>query len=350
MKGIKNYEYWPSYLFYIPLIPYAIYLAIKARSGGFFYAVNPGIENSGDGTESKYKTLQLIPEALKPVSIYIPRNSDTKTVLKALNDQELKYPLIMKPDLGFRGLFVSKINNIQALIAYLKKHNSLHLILQEYIDYPNECGLLFYKIPGQKKGVISSLTFKEFSAVTGNGTHSIQELILRNKRTKRYATLLFKLNAQQLTSIPEKGAVIRLNNIGNHAKGTRFINANHLISKKLTKSFQQIASQIKGWDYGRLDIKYQNFSDLEQGKNIKILEINGLISEPTHMYDSRTGNYINCLRTLKKHWKIIFTIAKAHKRHQTSHFKSFRSFIKTLIKLKHYSTSIRKITKKHDIE
>ena len=66
-KKIMQWEYWPWYIFYIPLLPYAFYLALKSRSFGFFSAVNPGIEGSGNGLESKYKTLQLLPEKYKPV-------------------------------------------------------------------------------------------------------------------------------------------------------------------------------------------------------------------------------------------------------------------------------------------
>jgi len=345
MKFIKSYEYWPSYLFYVPMLPYAIYLAIKAKSGGFFYATNPGIENAGDGSESKYLTIQLIPDAYKPTTIYIPIKSDIQKILNELSVQHIKYPLIIKPDIGYRGLLVSKIKTEQELVAYLKKYNAINLIIQEYVSYPNECGILFHKIPGQKQGIISSLTFKEFSSVTGNGTDSIQQLILKDTRTKRYTDLLFKLNEAQLSDIPKQGKIIVLNNIGNHCKGTRFINANHLISDKLTQNIQLLSEQIKGWDYGRLDIKYKNFSDLEQGKNYKILEINGLIAEPTHMYDSNTGNYFKCLKELKKHWKIIFTIANAHKKNKTSSFKDFNYFIKSLIKLRNHSKTIKETAK-----
>ena len=344
MKFIKSYEYWPSYLFYIPLLPYAIYLAIKAKSGGFFYATNPGIERGGDGTESKYNTLQLIPDAFKPSSLFVPIKSDIQTILKQLTVQKITYPLIIKPDIGFRGLLVSKINNEPALIYYLKKNNTLNLIIQEFIAYPYECGLLFYKIPGQDNGVISSLTFKEFSAVTGNGTDSIEVLIRKDKRTKRYADLLFELNNSRLTEVPFKGKTIILNSIGNHSKGTRFINANHLISTKLTKNIAHLSTQIKGWDYGRLDIKYQNFDDLENGKNFKILEINGLISEPTHMYDNRTGNYLNCLKEIKKHWEVIFSIATLNNKIGNARFQNLSYFLQSLVKLRNYSKTIKQIS------
>ncbi|PCH75894.1 MAG: hypothetical protein COB98_07860 [Flavobacteriaceae bacterium] len=345
MKFIKSYEYWPSYLFYLPLIPYAIFLAIKAKSMGFFYAINPGIARAGDGSESKYQSIQLIPDIFKPNTLYVPAKSTAQKTLKNIDSQQLTYPLIIKPDIGFRGLLVAKINSSKALISYLEKYNTVDLIIQEYIAYPKECGLFFYKIPGKNQGIISSLTFKEFPSVTGNGRDTIATLIGENKRTKRYADLLLELNIAQLSEVPAKGKTIVLNRIGNHSKGTRFINANHLISSKLTQNFQNIAAKIKGWDYGRLDIKYQQFSDLENGKNLKILEINGLISEPTHMYDTYSGSYLNCLKELKKHWKIIYTIAILNKKFGNADFQNLNYVTKSLVKLQNYSKTIKKITK-----
>ncbi len=70
-KKYTNWEYWPSYIFYIPVIPYACYLALKAKSFGFFSAVNPAIKGSGNGFESKYATVQLLPEKYKPKTIYV---------------------------------------------------------------------------------------------------------------------------------------------------------------------------------------------------------------------------------------------------------------------------------------
>ena len=60
ISKFKNWEYWPSYMFYVPILPYAFYLAFKARHFIFFSATNPAIVHSGNGSESKYATLQLI--------------------------------------------------------------------------------------------------------------------------------------------------------------------------------------------------------------------------------------------------------------------------------------------------
>ena len=63
-------------MFYVPNLPYAFYLAAKAKHSAFFSAVNPSIKSSGNGTESKYQTLQLVPEKFKPKSVLHTYNSN----------------------------------------------------------------------------------------------------------------------------------------------------------------------------------------------------------------------------------------------------------------------------------
>ena len=113
-ETITNWEYWPSFMFYVPLLPYAFYLAIKSRSFGFFSAVNPSIDGSGNGLESKYKTTLLIPSEYKPKTIFIPKNKSIIKIFENLENEKIIFPLIIKPDIGFRGLLVKKINSKEA--------------------------------------------------------------------------------------------------------------------------------------------------------------------------------------------------------------------------------------------
>ena len=71
LLNFKAWEYWPAYMFYLPNIPYAAYLALRAKNLVFFSATNPAIKHSGNGSESKYATIELIPTAFKPTSIFI---------------------------------------------------------------------------------------------------------------------------------------------------------------------------------------------------------------------------------------------------------------------------------------
>lgn len=344
LKIIKEWEYWPSYMFYVPLLPYAFYLAFKARSFGFFSAVNPSIEGSGNGLESKYKTLQLIPPKYKPKSIIISKNKNILKVVSNLKNENINYPLIIKPDIGFRGLLVKKINSEAELKNYLKKYNSIDLIIQEFIDYKNECGIFYYKIPGEINGKITSITLKKYLSVLGDGKSTLFELIKKNKRAINYLNLVLDLNKDKLNNIPNKNENLVLTFIGNHSKGTQFINGNHLINKSLETILDTINKDINGWNYGRLDIKYNNFNELLKGENLKILEINGVISEPTHIYDASKGTYLKALKSIKKHWKIIYKIGVKNKQLNKGEFTNLKYLISVYSKYKKYLKTVKKFS------
>jgi hypothetical protein len=343
LKIIKEWEYWPSYMFYVPLLPYAFYLAFKARSFGFFSAVNPSIEGSGNGLESKYKTLQLIPSKYKPKSIIISKNKNILKVVSNLENENINYPLIIKPDIGFRGLLVKKINSEVELKNYLKKYNSIDLIIQEFIDYENECGIFYYKIPGEINGKITSITLKKYLSVLGDGKSTLFELIKKNKRAKNYLNLVLDLNKDKLNNIPDKNENLVLTFIGNHSKGTQFINGNHLINKSLENIIDTINKDINGWNYGRIDVKYNSFEELLKGENLKILEINGVISEPTHIYDASKGSYLKALKSIKKHWGIIYKIGVKNKQLNNIEYTNLKYLINIYFKYKTYIKTVKKL-------
>ena len=344
MKLFKfnNWEYWPSYMFYIPNLPYAIYLAIRAKNIVFFSATNPAIKHSGNGSESKFSTIKLIPKEYRPVSIFIKKNSTVNKTLSQIKNTSIKYPLIIKPDIGFRGLLVKKINNENELVKYLTTNNFINLIIQEFITFENECGIFYHKIPGHNTGKITSITLKKYLSITGDGVSNLLTLINANDRAKKYLTIITELHQKEFNTIPLKGEIKVLSIIGNHAKGTQFINGNHLINKDLEKSIDLIFKKLPHWFYGRLDIKYNSFNDLKRLENFKILEINGIISEPTHIYDPTKTNYFNALKEIRKHWKIMYIIASTNHITYKIPYDSFRDFWSSLLDLKKYSSQLKK--------
>lgn len=331
---IKNWEYWPSALFYLPNIPYAIYLAIKAKNIVFFSATNPAIAHSGNGSESKYATLELVSPEFKPTSLFIKANNGVKNTLDQLAKTTIQYPFIIKPDVGFRGLLVKKIANESELITYLQKNCNIHLIIQELITYKNECGIFYHRLPNEAFGKITSVTLKKFLSVTGDGISTLKTLIENHDRAKLYVSLLTELHQKDFDFILQKGEEKILNIIGNHAKGTQFINGNYLINKSLENAIDTFAKQIPGFYYGRLDIKYQTMEDLLLLKNFKIIEINGIISEPTHIYDQQHMTYFKALGEIRKHWKILFKIATINHTHYNVNYERFSRFYKSLQQLK----------------
>ena len=329
-------------MFYIPNLPYAFYLAFRAKNLTFFTAANPSIKSSGNGTESKFETIQLIPEPFRPKSVLVKPKTDFKEVIDNLKKAQINFPIIAKPDIGFRGLLVKKINSTTDLKNYLNKY-PIDIILQEFIELSNECGIFYFRNPTHEKGKISSVTLKKFLSVIGDGNSKVKELVLADNRARLYLDIISESDQTNLDSIPKKHEIINLSTIGNHCKGTQFINGNHLITEKLHQTFDEINKSINGWYYGRLDIKYNSFEELENGKNLKILEINGIIAEPTHIYDSENYTYFQALKEIRTHWKNLYHISITNHKILKTPYKKTKEFSKEIIQLKNYVSNIKNI-------
>ena len=94
----------------------------------------------------------------------------------------------------------------------------------------------------------------------------------------------FKIKYQSLwDTVIDEGKTIRVEPIGNHNRGTKFVNANLLITPKLVAVVDEIVKHIPGFYYGRIDLKAQSIGKLLNGEEIRVLEFNGVNSEPTHI-------------------------------------------------------------------
>ena len=341
---LTQWEHWPTFMFYVPLIPYYLFSALKARRLIFFLTINPAIRYSGNGTESKFTTLSLVPLQYRPKTILIKPDIDFLILETKLKKAQITYPLIAKPDIGFRGYLVKKIDSPEILKDYLSK-NKIDILLQEYIDLKNECGILYHRVPGETKGKITSLTLKKFLTTKGDGRTKLSALIKSDKRAKLYYNLLENIHGNAMDKIPKKDEIIKLTVIGNHSKGTQFINGNDLITKELELMFDSISNNIKGWNYGRLDIKYDSFDKLLKGESFKILEINGIISEPTHIYDPSNASYLDALKSIKQHWKIMNRIAIVNHKRFSVPTPKILPYLKELLWLRRYSKKIIRLNK-----
>jgi hypothetical protein len=102
------------------------------------------------------------------------------------------------------------------------------------------------------------------------------------------------------------GERLELVSIGNHCLGTKFLNANHLITERLNQSFDRLSKQIEGFYFGRFDLRAASLDDLEQGK-VMVLELNGCGAEPAHIY--QPGYPLSSAwRVLFRHWSDIYRV------------------------------------------
>ena len=304
---IFNYEYWSWWVFYLPMAPYWLFLAIRARSLTYFTAVNPSIEAGGFYGEHKSEILKYIPAEYLPTTIYISPETAFSDVLNTFQLHELNYPVIAKPNVGERGTSVVKIISETHLKQYHENIDAEYLI-QEFIEYPIELGVLFSRMPNEQSGRVSSVTLKEFLTVTGDGKSSIEDLIMNSTRARFQLEALRNRLGEGIQEIIPAGEERLLEPIGNHCRGTKFVNANHLINDALHKVFTTIADSFEGFYYGRFDMKVSSFEDLYKGKNIRIMELNGVSSDPGHIYDPRY--YIwEAYRDLGWHWNRVAGIS-----------------------------------------
>lgn len=275
----------------------------------YFTASNPGIENGGMLGESKIKILNEIDDSLIPNTIFIKLGTSVDEVASQVQASFKSYPIICKPDVGERGWKVEKIKSEKELISY---HQSITVdyIIQEFLTEPVEMGVFYYRYPNKSNGLVSSIVIKEMLNLVGNGSSTIQELILANDRAKlQWHTLKIRYQ-DQLNDILEEGQKIELVAIGNHARGTKFLSGNHLINQNLNDTFDKISKQIKGFYFGRFDIKVQSVDDLYNGK-IKIMELNGAGSEPAHIYHPGSSLW-SAYKVIFHHWKVLFEISVAN--------------------------------------
>lgn len=343
---LTQWEHWPTLIYYIPLIPFFIIRAIKSGHIAHFLTANPGILYSGVGTESKSETLKLVPKEYRPEGILVLKSESIEKKLECFNKKGFVYPVIAKPDIGFRGYLVKKIDSENDLINYYNKVDE-DIIIQEFIPYKKELGIFYYRIPGEKKGKITSITDKKFITVIGDGKSTLSQLINKDERAFLYLDLFKNIHKEKIDFIYKEGEEVILSVIGNHSKGTQFLNGNHLINKELEYFMDQICNRINGWYYGRLDIKYKNLEKLLLNEDFKILEVNGIISEPTHIYDAsdKNASFINAVKTLNWHWNIMGEIAITNSRSYGIKSPRILPLLKNLYWLRKHSKKLKKLNK-----
>jgi hypothetical protein len=110
-----------------------------------------------------------------------------------------------------------------------------------------------------------------------------------------------------------KGEKYLLEPIGNHCRGTTFLDGNRFIDEKLVSVFDEVSHQLNGIYFGRYDIKCESIEDLKNNRNWSIIELNGVKSEPTHIYQPN-ASLLEAYKVLFRQWRVIYDISMANKK------------------------------------
>ena len=317
LERALKWEFWPYQIFYIPAYFYVLWLGLRNLKPTFFTAANPGMEYGGFVEYSKGRMYELLPERYVPRTLSLPPIGllpDQHELQRQLHEAGIDFPLIAKPDHGERGLGVEKLANMRELADYLAVATGTTL-LQEFIPGDREYGVLYCRMPDEQTGWISSVVIKEQLSVRGDGKTALADLIDGNRRATAHRAAIRHALRASLTSVPAAEESITLSEIGNHSRGATFRSGMHLVGKgtrarQLARVFDELSNQVPGFYIGRYDVKAADEEALLAGR-FKVLELNGVNSEPAHIYDP-DNSLLRAYRDLFRHWKTIYRISRAN--------------------------------------
>jgi sporulation protein YlmC with PRC-barrel domain len=272
--------------------------------------------------ESKKEIYDLIPFEYYPSTLFFKASSSLQDILTLIKQRNLKYPLIGKPDIGMKGMMVKKLENEKELSFYVQ-NSKVDFLIQEYVPFKNEIGIFYYRYPNEEKGHISGIVKKELLGVTGNGVSTVEQLLLKNKRAVLQLPVLRKTEKDKMNIVLKKDEEFIVVPYGNHVRGAKFLDDSQLIDEELTKTIDSICKKVDGFYFGRLDICYNDWEELKQGKNFSIIELNGSGSEPTHIYDPRHSVFW-AWKEIAKHWKILYRVSKLNHQLQNTPYMTTR--------------------------
>lgn len=309
----SRWEFWSPWVFYPPVVAYVLWLGVKFRGLTLFTAANPGMPAGGGFLgESKSEILarlepssvadfEIVPAAVPPEE----RIARTQAFQQRL---DLGYPLVLKPDRGQRGEGVTIAHDPEAVEVFFRSDTAgaCDTIVQRYVPGP-ELGVFYYRLPGEAKGRVFSITEKVLPQVKGDGRSTVEELVLGDPRAVAMAPLYLGRLATQLDRVPPKHEAVALAELGTHCRGAVFLDGVRHHTPELEAAVEKISRSFDGFYFGRFDIKAPSLEHFAAGRSLRVLELNGVTSEATHIYDPK-NSLLDAYRVLFEQWRLAFEI------------------------------------------
>jgi len=320
----------PPALFYLPLVLNWLRLGVKHRCMTLPTAANPNIFTGGMWGESKSSyLLDVAASERKWIADFVvvergdgpaSMESDLQRALRAIAAAKLEFPLIAKPDIGWHGHGVRRIDDESGLRDYIAHFpQSCSLILQRFVPYAAEAAVLYARLPGEKRGRILSLTLRYLPHVIGDGHCTVRELIGRDPRAQWKSSLHYGMDPthrgidpDDLRRIPARDEVVQIALIGNQRAGALYLDGRRHITSLLEKRFDAIACSMREFHYGRFDVRFESIASLMRGEDLSIMEINGIGGEAIDAWDPRLS-VAEAYRRLADQQRLLFLIGERNR-------------------------------------
>ncbi|MFT8818652.1 MAG: hypothetical protein ABF826_11595 [Komagataeibacter saccharivorans] len=279
-------EQLPKPVLCIPLVLQWLWLGLRYRSLTLPSVVNPAIETGGLAGESKAACLARIGQAHAPWVARTVLVSPADIPAAASMARTLGYPLVAKPDIGWCGHGVRRIDVVDGLTAYIAAFPpDASFLLQEFVPGPFEAGLFYSRGPTEAHGRLIGLAIRHSPQVTGDGVRSIAALMAADPRLcSRIGHYRRALSTRGIDHVPMRGERVILGTVASLRVGGRYEDAMRLNTPALEDRVDAIARSMHGFHFGRLDVRFGSEATLQRGE-FRIIEINGAGSEAIQFWD-----------------------------------------------------------------
>lgn len=279
--------------------------------------------------EEKHDVYALIPPEYYPAFFLVKQGTEPDDMLQQLHHHQFSFPLIAKPNIGMQGKGVKKIKNTDELLKYAEVC-TVDFLVQELSPYQYEVGIFYHRMPGSAKGTVTGIVAKEPMKVLGNGVSTLYQLICEVPRYILQMNQLQQIFGEGLQRVLRDGEELILAPYGNHARGSKFLDWTDKADDTFINNIDKVCQRINGFYYGRLDVMYNNWSDLQNGTHFHIIELNGAGGDPTHIYDPKHSIFF-AWKEIIRHWFILYSISKANHRNGAAYmsYKEGAAMFKT---------------------
>lgn len=319
---IGFFEFWPTWLMYLPVALDWLRLSVQHRSLSLPLLANPLLPVSGMVGVSKSELMQQAQgrcqQAILPWIRHVIDQSEamqqTESCIARAKELAITFPFVCKPDIGCRGSGVKLVHNPQQLANIIANYPiGSALLCQKLASCEPEAGVFYVRDPETGKGEIVSLTFKFSPWVRGDGRRTLAELVAEDERAGELLHLYRERHQSHWHRVLQAGEKFRLVFSASHCRGAVFQDARTHITPELTAAVHEILSDLPGYHYGRLDVKFPDIASLRQGKGIEIVELNGASSESIHIWDKET-RLSDAIQTLLWQYRTLFRLGAWQRR------------------------------------
>jgi len=314
-----RWEYWPPYVFYVPVALYVCWLGVRHRGLTLFTSANPGIEAGGFINESKAAILVRLAGAGDAIPSWRLLPASTAPAIRRdlarrfVAEHGLTLPIVLKPDAGQRGSGVAIARSWESIDAYLDAAR-YDVVAQEYVPGV-EYGVFYVRRPSEEHGRIFAVTEKRMPTVVGDGRRTLEELILSDPRAVAMASTYFDRHEAELRKPVPNGERVPLVELGTHARGAYFHDGGALVTPELTAAIDRVSRVFDGFYFGRYDVRSDSEAAFRRGA-FRVIELNGVTSEATSIYDPAHG-VVDAYRTLFAQWRLAFAIGAENRERGT---------------------------------